>query len=298
MDITYDYYRIFYYVTTYKSFSKAAKVLGSNQPNITHFMNNLENQLGCRLFVRSNRGVTLTQEGELLYQHVRIAYQQLHAAEVELAGKRSMESGSVTISASEIALHLRLLPVLTKFHKSYPNIQLQLLNHSTPRAIRAVKEGQADLAIVTTPLKAQKPLKVMPLMKFREIAVGSPAFCLDILGKERDSQVHLKEIASHPIVSLEKDSTSYKFYSEWFMEQNLIFTPNTEVETMDQILPLISCGLGIGFLPELYVKPAIEAGKLQMISLYEKIPEREICLVENINFPPGIAEEAFKHLLL
>ena len=72
MDITYDYYRIFYYVTTYKSFSKAAKVLGSNQPNITHFMNNLENQLGCRLFVRSNRGVTLTQEGELLYQHVRM----------------------------------------------------------------------------------------------------------------------------------------------------------------------------------------------------------------------------------
>ena len=61
---------------------------------------------------------------------------------------------------------------------------------------------------------------------------------------------------------------------------------------MDQILPLISCGLGIGFLPEL------ESGKLQMISLYEKIPEREICLVENMNFPPGIAEEAFKHLLL
>ena len=43
---------------------------------------------------------------------------------------------------------------------------------------------------------------------------------------------------------------------------------------------------------------AIESGKLQMISLYEKIPEREICLVENMNFPPGIAEEAFKHLLL
>ena len=86
--LLYTSYRIFYYVTTYKSFSKAAKVLGSNQPNITHFMNNLENQLGCRLFVRSNRGVTLTQEGELLYQHVRIAYQQLHAAEVEDVYKR------------------------------------------------------------------------------------------------------------------------------------------------------------------------------------------------------------------
>ena len=48
MEITYDYYRIFYYVAMYKSFSKAAKVLMSNQPNFTNFMNNLENQLGCK----------------------------------------------------------------------------------------------------------------------------------------------------------------------------------------------------------------------------------------------------------
>ena len=81
MEITYDYYRIFYYVAMYKSFSKAAKVLMSNQPNITHFMNNLENQLGCKLFVRSNRGVTLTAEGDKLYQHVSVAYHNLHAAE-------------------------------------------------------------------------------------------------------------------------------------------------------------------------------------------------------------------------
>lgn len=66
MEITYDYYRIFYYAAKYKSFSKAAEILMSNQPNITHFMNNLENQLGCRLFIRSNRGVTLTREGEAI----------------------------------------------------------------------------------------------------------------------------------------------------------------------------------------------------------------------------------------
>ena len=49
MEITYDYYRIFYYAAKYKSFSKAAEILMSNQPNITHFMNNLENQLGCQI---------------------------------------------------------------------------------------------------------------------------------------------------------------------------------------------------------------------------------------------------------
>ena len=120
MEITYDYYRIFYYVAMYKSFSKAAKALMSNQPNVTHFMNNLENQLGCKLFVRSNRGVTLTAEGQKLYQHVSVAYQHIHTAEMELANEQSMKSGSITISASEIALHLLLLPILGKFHKKYP----------------------------------------------------------------------------------------------------------------------------------------------------------------------------------
>ena len=126
MEITYDYYRIFYYVAMYKSFSKAAKALMSNQPNVTHFMNNLENQLGCKLFVRSNRGVTLTAEGQKLYQHVSIAYQHIHTAEMELANEQSMESGSITISASEIALHLLLLPILGKFHKKYQGIRLRI----------------------------------------------------------------------------------------------------------------------------------------------------------------------------
>ena len=68
--ISYDYYRIFYYVAQYKSFTKAAEMLDNNQPNITRCMNNLESEIGCKLFVRSNRGITLTPEGERLYEHV------------------------------------------------------------------------------------------------------------------------------------------------------------------------------------------------------------------------------------
>ena len=58
--ITYDYYRIFYYVAQYKSFTKAARALHNNQPNITRCMNNLEQELKCTLFLRSNKGIALT----------------------------------------------------------------------------------------------------------------------------------------------------------------------------------------------------------------------------------------------
>ena len=63
MSVSYEYYKIFYYVWKYKSFSRAAKVLYNSQPNITRTMNNLETELGCKLFVRSNKGISLTTEG-------------------------------------------------------------------------------------------------------------------------------------------------------------------------------------------------------------------------------------------
>ena len=63
MAIPYDYYRIFYYVAQHKSFTKAAEALGNNQPNITRCMNNLEQDLGCKLFVRTNHGVSRKVNG-------------------------------------------------------------------------------------------------------------------------------------------------------------------------------------------------------------------------------------------
>lgn len=158
MEITYDYYRIFYYVAKYNSFTRAADILMNNQPNITRSMNNLEKQLGCSLFIRSNRGIRLTPEGKKLFKHVSIAYEQLHAAELELSSS-PLENGIVTVSASETALHGILLPVLTEFHTQYPGVRIRITNESTPQAIQTIKNGLADFAIVTTPADVKRPLK-------------------------------------------------------------------------------------------------------------------------------------------
>lgn len=85
MYVDWEYYKIFYYVAKYQNFTKAARVLGNNQPNITHSMNRLESQLNCVLFIRSNRGVTLTPEGELLYSRIASAAVQIQDAEEELS---------------------------------------------------------------------------------------------------------------------------------------------------------------------------------------------------------------------
>lgn len=113
--MTLDYYRIFYYVAQYQSFSKAAEILGNNQPNLSRCMNLLESELGCKLLVRTNRGVSLTPEGERLFSHVAIANEQLMLGEQEILKDKSLESGLVTIGASETALRLFLLNKLELF---------------------------------------------------------------------------------------------------------------------------------------------------------------------------------------
>ena len=292
MEITYDYYRIFYYVATYQSFSKAAKILMSNQPNITRFINNLENQLGCKLFVRSNRGVQLTQEGRKLYQHVSVAYQHLHMAEVELMNEQRMDQGYITISASEIALHLLLLPVLEKFHKNYPGIRIRLLNHSTPQAVEAVRRGTVDFAVVSTPVKADAPLHMTMLHPYQEILIGGTEF-----GHLAGKQTTFEEIMQYPLICLGKETVTFQFYRQLFASYGLDFEPDTETATADQILPLVRSGLGLAFIPKPMAKDAIDRGEVSEIRLCEKIPSRNICLIYDSKHPFKEAATQLKKMI-
>ena len=103
MYISYDYYRIFYYVAKYGNLSQAAKQLLNNQPNMTRAIKNLEGELGCPLFLRTNRGMKLTPEGERLYAHVRIAFEHIEAGEAEITESRTLQTGTEYDAATAVA---------------------------------------------------------------------------------------------------------------------------------------------------------------------------------------------------
>ena len=131
MNVNFEYYRIFYYVAKYHNFTKAAHTLGSSQPNVTRAMNCLEQQINTTLFVRTNRGIQLTPEGEKLYTHISAAMSQIFAAEEELSDSTGLSHGSIAIGVSETALNIFLFNKLKAFHMTYPGIRLKLYNYST-----------------------------------------------------------------------------------------------------------------------------------------------------------------------
>ena len=221
MAVPYDYYRIFYYVAQHKSFTKAAEALGNNQPNITRCMNNLEQDLGCKLFVRTNHGVSLTPEGQRLYSRAAVAFEQLRLGESELRADCNLRTGSISIAASEAALHLTLLNRLDAFHRRNPGIHLRITNDSTPRAMEGLLRGQVDCAAVTTPCPVRKSLQETALVSFREILICGSDFH-DLTAETRS----LRDLENLPFVCMSRGTSTYTFYQQLFLKYNLAFPGN------------------------------------------------------------------------
>ena len=268
MNVNYEYYRLFYYVCKYHSITRAANVLRMSQPNVTRALNRLEEQLGCKLLVRSTRGVTMTPEGEVLFAHVEIAQEQLQAGESELAGITALESGALTISASETALNVFLLDKLREFHRRYPGVRLRIANHSTPQAIRTL------------------------LMPFQEILIAGRNF--EFLQGRRWA---LKELQQYPLICLGSETMTYAFYNQFYLSNNLVLQPDTEAATTDQVVPLVKSGLGLGYVPQNFAKDALAAGDVFTIQLKEEIPTRHVVLVQDGGRVPNAAAREFARML-
>lgn len=290
MDISYDYYRIFYYVAKYGNLSQAARRLVNNQPNLTRAIKNLESQLGCPLFIRTNRGMKLTPEGEKLYGHVRIAFEHIEAGEAEITESKNMHNGTVFVAASEVALRCLLLPVLKEYRLLYPGVRIRISNHSTPQAITALKEGVADLAVVTTPTVRSASLTERNLMNIREVPVCSP-----VLGDFEGRKVSLSELQDYPLISLSAATKSFEFYSAFFASHGLPYHPDIEASTADQILPMVEADLGIGFVPEQFLALS---SHLTVIDLKEEIPYRSICLVKRKEQALSLAARELERMII
>lgn len=292
MYISFEYYRIFYYVAKYGSISQAAEALMNNQPNISRTIKNLESELNCTLFVRSRKGVELTQEGEKLYTHVAAAVEQIQYGEEEICLERTLAKGVVTIGASEIALRCFLLPVLKDFRQKYPGVRIRVFNHSTPQAVSALKHGLVDLAVVTTPTSDSDLITSREICEIREVPVCGTAF-QELSGR----QISLSELTKYPLISLVKQTKTYEIYSEWFRQNNCVFAPDIEAATADLILPMVRNNLGIGFVPQQFLD-GFPQQELILLDVKEEVPARKICLLKRKNQSMSAAGREMERMIL
>lgn len=292
MNSNFEYYKAFYYVAKYENLTKAASVLKTSQPAVTRTIHNLENDLGCRLFTRSKKGMTLTPEGHTFYKYVAAGCAQFFKGENDLSNLISLENGTIYISATETALHCYLFEAMGEFNQKYPNVHFKVLNNSTMDSVNAVKEGKVDLAFVSTAFPVGKPLKRKILQNYQEILIGGSRY-RELQGRK----VSLKELSAYPWISLTAEALTRTFLNEYFEKHGLRFSPDMELATTDMILPAVRHNLGIGFIPAEFARAEIESGNVFEIDVEEALPERSVILIYDTEYPQSIASREFQNFL-
>ena len=179
--------------------------------------------------------------------------------------------------------------MLKKYRILYPGIHIRISNHSTPQAIGALKDGSANIAVVTTPTVHTASLVETVVRPITEVAVCSPYF------KElADKQISLSELINFPLISLGKDTKSFEFYSALFTAHGLPYKPDIEAFTADQILPMVEADLGIDFVPEEFLR---EGDGICRIKLEEKIPKRSIVIIKRKEQPLSAAVKELERMI-
>ena len=144
--------------------------------------------------------------------------------------------------------------------------------------------------MVTTPTLPVPSLTEIPIKPITETAVCTPYFA-----ELTEKTVSLSQLTEFPLISLGKDTRSFGFYSAFFAAHGVRYEPDIEAFTADQILPMVQADLGIGFVPEEFLR---EGDGVCRIRLAEPIPERQIVLIQRKDQPLSLAAKALKQRIL
>ena len=150
-----------------------------------------------------------------------------------------------------------------------------------------------DVAVVTSPTEDTSGLHIEPLGQFEEVPVCGPSL-MRLCGQK----LTLADLAAYPFISLGHETASYAFAYNLFAENGIAFSPDIEVATSDQILPLVRQDLGMAFLPEAFAAPALQAQEIGRLTLSETIPPRHLLMARRSGQALSIAAKALETMIL
>lgn len=282
-------YWIFYTVANAGNISKAAKELYISQPAISKSIQKLEESLNCKLFSRSSRGVILTDEGNLLYGHVKEAFETLNLGEDKL--KRSIELGvgHISIGVSSTLCKYILLPYLSEFIHRNPHISISISCQSTNETLRLLDENKIDIGLIGKPDNL-KGIHFDFLENIEDTFVASPEYISNL--SERG--IEEKEVLSHAtLMLLDKNNITRRYIDDYFQKNLICISETIDISDMGLLIDFAKIGVGVACVIKSFVAKDLEAGNLVEIPLDLPIPTREVGFAYKETVKPSKSLESF-----
>ncbi|MDO4296030.1 MAG: LysR family transcriptional regulator [bacterium] len=272
-------YRIFYEVAKTRNISKAAKELFISQPAISKSISKLEDNLGVSLFTRNSRGVQLTQEGELLFEHSKTAFEALSLGEQELKRIQEFNIGHLRIGVSNTLCRYVLLPYLKDFIHQYPHIKISIESQSTAQTLSMLEQQKIDVGLIAQP-SAVRELSFVPVMNIRDVFIATPQY-LENLHLREGKNTSVLETCN--MLLLDRNNVTRRYIDNYFQENHLNPSSILEVTSMDLLIEFAKIGLGVGCVIREFVKDDLAMGQLVEIPLEHPVRKRTIGFASNTN---------------
>lgn len=270
MNIDLNLYKAFFTVASCKNISRAAELLFVSQPAVSKSIKTLESSLNVTLFSRSSKGVTLTPEGEILFDHIKNAFNEFSLGENILEKLKNKEMGNINLGVSTTIGKSYFLPKFQEFIKEYPNFKIKIINKPTFDTIKLVQEEKLDLGIIAIN-SMEEDLEYIELFQMHDILVASPDY-LENLNIKTTNDIFSKG----SFMFLEKPNATREFLDNYFIKNNLNITPDIEASNMDFLIECAKMGLGITSVVKEFLHKDLENKTLVEIPLNISIPPRYI----------------------
>jgi LysR family transcriptional regulator, regulator for bpeEF and oprC len=246
---------IFLEVADRGGFVAAARSLDLPKSTVSVKVSELEQRLGVRLFHRTTRRVSLTEEGRLYYENCLSIRDALNDADDAITSLQGHPRGIVKVTAPVLFVQTVLAPNLPEFLLTYPNIRVIL--HGANEYKDIVKEGY-DLAIRIGQL--DDSTLIMQRISTGRLKLFASATYLKTAGKPKA----IGDLTSHTLLCMahRQDEVTWTLHNEQQETVKLSFRPRLLSSDIAPIYQAIVAGVGIGLLPEFLFQQELQSGDI------------------------------------
>jgi len=266
--------RIFRVAATSDGFTRASEQLNLSQSTVSQHMKQLEESLGCQLFLRVGKRVYLNDAGRLLLKYADKIFSEMKNAEMEVRELNTLQRGTVRLGVGPTTLIYLLPRVLSGYRKKYPQIELIVSTASTESLMQAVSARNLDLAIVMQPVAPDSTLQIDPIMHEELVVILNAAHELatkDILTAE--------DLNFLPFISYLSQTAMRSLVESYFFAVGAEPNITMEMENIEAIKSLVRAGLGAAVLPRCSVAASADGAGLKILRIKGISMSRELCLV-------------------
>lgn len=265
-----DDLRLFLHVVTEGSITAGARRMHLSLPSASARVRSLEHHAGVDLLVRGRRGVRPTPAGTTLARHAREVLAGTARLESAVASYSRAPTAPLTLLGGGSAMH-RLVPqALASFLLAHPDVDVMLRECRTPRTVRMLADGQADLGVVVDAEARDCGLRLEPLGDDSLVVVGQADGIL--AGR---ASVTYSEVAEHPLVGLDANSSLHRWIEKHLGPHAPAVRHRTSVAGLGALVELAAAGVGLAVVPRRAVDPG---RRLDVCELREPWARRDLLL--------------------